>query len=82
MNGPKHYREAERLLAGAQGMADTGNGISLRNGREVAATEVCLRLAQVHATLALAAATAYPATRDWDGESRATDAFAWTEATS
>lgn len=42
MTGPEHYREAERLLSRAID----------RDGPDVAAT------AQVHATLALAAATA------------------------
>ena len=51
MNGPEHYREAERLLA------------EVRKGYEVGPTmsyqpESCaLAEAQVHATLALAAAT-------------------------
>lgn len=51
MNGPEHYREAERLLAGAQNVMDVAPIDGLTN-RE------CAVLAQVHATLALAAATA------------------------
>ncbi len=47
MTGPEHYQEAERMLAVAEGY-----GIPDQRGRDLAA------LAQVHATLALAAATA------------------------
>lgn len=49
--GPEHYREAERLLGGAQNVMD----IAPLDG--LTRTE-CAELAQVHATLALAAATA------------------------
>lgn len=45
MTGPEHYQEAERLLAGAAGYFD-----QIEPNR--------IALAQVHATLALAAATA------------------------
>ena len=50
MNGPQHYREAEELLAA---VTNSDGSISFGDGGEeyVAA-------AQVHATLALAAATA------------------------
>lgn len=51
MNGPDHYREAERLLAGAQNVMDVAPIDGLTR------TE-CAVLAQVHATLAVAAATA------------------------
>ncbi|MGW7435660.1 hypothetical protein [Streptomyces sp. NPDC054849] len=51
MTGPEHYREAERLLAGAQNVMDVApiDGLTRRE---------CADLAQVHATLSLAAATA------------------------
>jgi hypothetical protein len=49
MNGPSHYREAERLLDAASNM-----GVP----REVETYR--LRAAQVHATLALVAATVEP----------------------
>lgn len=50
MTGPEHYREAERLL---------GRGINCGFGEEPDAAQVAyLAAAQVHATLALAAATA------------------------
>lgn len=45
MTGPEHYREAERIVRHAQ-------------GQEIEAAAVTLADAQVHATLALAAATA------------------------
>jgi hypothetical protein len=51
MTGPEHYREAERLIA--VGEYDEGADAALVV-RDIA-------LAQVHATLALAAATARPA---------------------
>jgi hypothetical protein len=51
MTGPEHYREAERLLAGAQNVMEIAP-IDGLNRKE------CAVLAQVHATLALAAATA------------------------
>jgi hypothetical protein len=52
VNGPEHYREAERLLkSAAQNF--------LRDGTPGSA----LAAAQVHATLALAAATAREATK-------------------
>lgn len=47
MTGPEHYREAERLLAVCAG---------LQRGSEL--DTACTAAAQVHATLALAAATA------------------------
>jgi len=51
MTGPEHYREAERLLAGAQNVMDVAPVDGLTR------TE-CAELAQVHATLSLAAAMA------------------------
>lgn len=76
MNGPEHYAAAERLLASA--MADDmepGDPGEVSN----------LAAAQVHATLALAAATALAAIPDWaPGSSPLTslpadDAKAWRE---
>lgn len=49
MTGPEHYREAERLLADAR--HDGPDGVAYLRPENIAA-------AQVHATLALAAATA------------------------
>ena len=47
MTGPEHYQEAERLLAFASSPAASGN----------VEADQALKAAQVHATLALAAAT-------------------------
>lgn len=68
MTGPEHYREAERLLADAARGADTGPVYFLDDAAPT------LAAAQVHATLALAAAVVdgpavmRPEDRDeWDG---------------
>ncbi|HYZ09300.1 MAG TPA: hypothetical protein VE709_12100 [Pseudonocardiaceae bacterium] len=61
MSGPQHYREAERLLVLVDRTSDQWGE----------AAEYChqmLATAQVHATLALVAATAYPAVRDYWGD--------------
>ena len=55
VTGPDHFRESERLIRKAQKLE----------------LELCvpvLAQAQVHATLALTAATAYPAIRDYWGD--------------
>jgi len=52
MTGPEHFKEAERLLADAR---VPGEKRSVRNFFPV---ETLMAVAQVHATLALAAATA------------------------
>ncbi|CAM4240440.1 hypothetical protein [Nocardiopsis rhodophaea] len=59
MTGPEHYREAERLtgLANATGHGDGGEY-----------TRDTLAAAQVHATLALAAATSQSASIDSEPE--------------
>ncbi|WP_086710277.1 hypothetical protein [Streptomyces antimycoticus] len=58
MTGPEHYREAERLLAvAAEDSNTTFEGHNLEADRTIAE-------AQVHATLALAAATAMQAAVD------------------
>ncbi|WP_042388280.1 hypothetical protein [Streptacidiphilus melanogenes] len=59
-SGPEHYLSAERLLAGPQKSAadrDRGSGVE----RHWAPSQTDLLKAQVHATLALAAATALAA---------------------
>ncbi len=58
MSGTQHYREAEKQTEAAADLADEG-----RQGD----VQFRLQLAQVHAILALAAATAYPAVRDYWG---------------
>lgn len=52
MNGPEHYREAERLVAHSQNHTDQGN-VADDTIAALAAAQ-----AQVHATLAQVAATA------------------------
>jgi hypothetical protein len=61
VNGPEHYREAERLLVGAQNVMDVAPVDGLTR------TE-CTELAGVHATLALAAAVGG---LDWESGSAA-----------
>lgn len=70
MNGPAHYREAERL-------------IEIANRDELGSPEERYRVAaaQVHATLALAAATAWPAVSDWLGDENRSGSD-WTQVTS
>ena len=58
MNGPEHYREAERLLAAA----------TLDGGTPTAWAAARLAAAQAHATLALAAATAAGLATTYDGD--------------
>jgi len=67
MTGPEHYREAERLRSRIPALS------------EAQATET-LAAAQVHATLALAAATAYPAIREHLGDENNITARAWAAA--
>ena len=66
MSGPGHYREAERILTEVDRVRD-------RSGDVGGYCQLQLAVAQVHATLALAAATAYPAVRDYYGEDGDTD---------
>lgn len=64
MTGPEHYREAERLV-------------------ELSTSEddyILLLKAKVHATLALAAASAYPALKDYYGDEAHEDR-AWAQVT-
>jgi hypothetical protein len=75
VNGPQHYREAERLIAQAQHYT-YGDGSGEAWGREYGAS--LLAEANAHATLALAAATALAQT----SEMSAPDANEWTMATS
>lgn len=73
MTGPEHYKEAERLLEFAdRRVSETWAAETGEQKADVIAA------AQVHATLALAAATALPA--DYVG-SQAARLIEWTEAT-
>lgn len=56
MTGPEHYREAERLLAESRTILRPNDEGHCEADRSIAE-------AQVHATLALAAATAIPTIR-------------------
>lgn len=64
MTGPEHYREAERLLAEAHG----GISVHADNARAEA---------QVHATLALAAATASGQATAYDGDEDGSRSRGW-----
>lgn len=69
MNGPAHYREAERLLVDAERLVT--NGMALAAGGVPASEAITLytgriQQAHVHATLALAAAL--DGDRDWTNE--------------
>jgi hypothetical protein len=71
MTGPEHYQIAEQLLGNVTQVQHYGPPVILaENGSAVIAA------AQVHATLALAAATALPQV----GEMPVTDHDAWSEA--
>lgn len=77
MNGPEHYREAESALEASdyQRMhwGESGNRDDLRGAMWE------LQRAQVHATLALAAATAL---NDGDGGTTVEDYHAWKQVAS
>ena len=75
MTGPDHFRDAEYLLNKLPAEDDRRNpDTGLTRSETLAA-------AQVHATLALAAATAYPAVKDYCGD-EARDPREWTAAIS
>lgn len=67
MNGPDHYREAEKLLTGAANVPVDDRAYTME----------LIAVAQVHATLALAAATATQLTGQFVELDE--DAFAWNE---
>src|SRR5262249_47948300 len=73
VNGPQHYAEAERILA----IFEAGEA-----GDTMATREEVLTAAQVHATLALAAAVALGTLRAGDHGMPAVDSNAWIEAAS
>lgn len=72
MTGPEHYREAEERMRASDWQRQEGD---VEGSMHEAA------MAQVHATLALAAAAAYPAVKDYLGD-EAVDPRAWTEVLS
>lgn len=72
-SGPDHYLEAERMAAAAKSIERANQeGFTGWTRSELAA------LAQVHATLAVAAATAIPATQRYYGADSDADR-AWVE---
>lgn len=81
MTGPEHYREAERLAAQAARWMDANTGwkAHLSVGERLAYRAADLAAAQVHAALALAAATAQSAPVDDEPDSGMppADARAW-----
>lgn len=74
MTGPQHYLEAERLLEQAE--VDARDPM-----RKCAEDANAIAAAQVHATLALAAATALPAVKRYYGDDTDIDRQ-WSGATS
>jgi hypothetical protein len=75
MTGPEHYREAERLLAESQTIHRPNDEGHCEADRTIAE-------AQVHATLALAAATALNDNATDAGGLPLEDFTAWAEAAS
>ena len=69
MTGPEHYKEAEAKLAAARRIASPASGHTDEDA--VTLIQIALQRAQVHATLALAAANADPYGHE----------TAWSEAT-
>ena len=69
MTGPEHYREAEALLTQAT---------TYHKGDDTTTIDVlALSAAQVHATLALAAATAAEQATAYDGDERHERSRSW-----
>ena len=73
MTGAEHYRESERLLEQAE--IDSRDPM-----RKYAEDANVIAAAQVHATLALTAATAYPAVVAYTG-GEGDDALQWSRVT-
>jgi hypothetical protein len=70
VTGPEHYREAERLLLSCQITRADENNVAIYPAVEdgLHTTTNALTAAQVHATLALAAATASTQATAYDGD--------------
>jgi len=68
MNGPDHYRVAEKLLDSARELAnEKSTGTQGESNEAMSTINTAIAIAQVHATLALAAATTAP-TFQWEDE--------------
>ena len=78
MTGPEHYREAERLAEQADEWLDADHGwkASMSTSERLERRAADLAAAQVHATLALAAATALSTVTD---EAPMAEFDAWSE---
>lgn len=81
MTGPEHYREAQRLAKAARATAQDGQALDHPNGQPILDAEAAAyaALAQVHATLALAAGMALHAVGNYP--MNAPYATAWSDAT-
>lgn len=79
MNGPEQYRKAETLLAVAFETADAIPGTKALTDRAElrAAVDSLIAAAQVHATLAVAAATASEQASRYDGDEYAARSRGW-----
>lgn len=79
MKGPEHYREAERLIGGLKELAEHAEQVQPSGEAYAAAVSQILATAQVHATLALAAAIAYPAVKDYTGDEDGSVSRSWAD---
>jgi len=70
MTGPEHYRAAETYLTRAE------NHLT-EDPRDMEIAKVSMGIAQVHATLALAAATAEPIVQAYNGREDVSVPQAW-----
>lgn len=77
MTGPEHYRKAESLVAQAAEVVATANRQCASLPTTMAAHNMLTAEAQVHATLALAAAAAYPAVKDYTGDEDGSVSRGW-----
>jgi hypothetical protein len=78
MTGPEHYREAEKLIGQAENFRIEANGDWRDDATSHQVADALVARAQVHATLALAAATAL--TGYLPTEAGTTDEISWTRA--
>lgn len=77
VNGPDHYREAERLLASISVAQERARAADTSGETLVAVMAQLAAEAQAHATLALAAATAYPALVTYTGDEDGSVSRSW-----
>jgi len=75
MTGPEHYHKAEECVAQADRHLT-------EDPRDMEIAKVAMGIAQVHATLALAAATAEPIAQSYDGPDDTSIPAAWSAAIS